>query len=105
TTKPPEKSKCVCRRYQHTRKPGCVLHIHRRSEWEPGAEKRTGALDLSSAPRDAEPLAWSRMGQPEVPLIERGPTIHSLSLVWLPCVFPELSISPEAFLGCPQQWD
>lgn len=49
-------------------------------------------------PAGAEPL--------EVPLssAEGPPTTHTLSLVWL-LVLPELSISPEAFLGCPQQWD
>ena len=44
-------------------------------------------------------------GSRKFPSSRGAPTIHSLSLVWLPCVFPELSISPEAFLGCPQQWD
>ena len=100
----PEKSMCVCRRYQHTGS----LEVCRACTGElkePGAENRTGAPDLSSAHSGAEPPAWSRMGQPEVPLVERGTTTHSLSLVWLPCVFPELSISPEAFLSCPRQWD
>lgn len=79
TTKPPEKSMCVCRRYQHTGSLD-VCRTYTGELKEPGAENRTGAPDLSSAHSGAEPRAWSRMGQPEVSFIEQGTTTHSLHL-------------------------